>query len=440
MSIGYTRVRIVAQPVKIDMSDHSAKLLQARCGGRVRRVGSCVGLLCALGSRVIARIRLTAPLVMVTVGIVVSRLMHEDLADLLDESATEHAVELILALLLFVDATEVRGGLFGGERAVSARLPAVALPLTLLGAVVLGTVLLPSTSIAVLVVVACVVVPTDLAPASGLLHDSRLPERVRRTLNVESGYNDDIVAPVFVVALATLGENHAREGTGEAIVHGFQSSMTAGVVGAAGGFGGAWLARSATSRALTTLRCVRIGVVLLTLLAYAAASGLSANGFIAAFVSGIAYHATRTTIGGGTLDESELELAEDLAILSSMAMWFLFGATVSYLFELGVPGGEVFVYAAVALTALRIIPVRFSLLGSDLPAPDRRAISLLGPRGTASIVFGLLAWRGIDDIDDASLVLYVMAATVLGSIAFHGFTVDRVGRRHSREVSATPQS
>lgn len=400
-------------------------------------VGLCVGLLCALGSRAIARLRLAAPLVMVTGGIVVSSLMHEDLTDLLDESATEHAVELILALLLFVDATEVRGGLFGGERAVSTRLLAVALPLALLGAIVLGAFLLPFTSMVVLVVVACVVVPTDLAPASGLLRDSRLPERVRRTLNVESGYNDGIVAPVFVVALAMLGENRASEDAGEAIVHGLQSSMVAGVIGTAVGFGGARLTRVVTSRALTTLRGVRIGVVLLALLAYAAAGGLSANGFIAAFVCGIAYHATRTTTG--TLDESELELAEDLATLSSMAMWFLFGATVSYLFDLGLPGWEVFVFVAAALTVLRIIPIRLSLLGSDLPTPDRRAIALLGPRGTASIVFGLLAWQGIADIDDASLVLYVMTATVLGSIAFHSFTVDRVGRRYARATS-TAQS
>jgi len=178
-------------------------------------------------------------------------------------------------------------------------------------------------------------------------------------------------------------------------------------------------------------------VVLLALVAYSAAASLSANGFIAAFVCGIAYHAIRTATGTLDESESELELAEDLATLSSMAMWFLFGATVSYLFELGLPGWEVFVFAAAALTIIRIVPVRLSLLGSNLPVPDRRAIALLGPRGTASIVFGLLAWQGITDIDDASLVLYVMTATVLGSIAFHSFTVDRVGRRYVRTASTT---
>ncbi|WP_420750600.1 cation:proton antiporter [Rhodococcus sp. O3] len=394
-------------------------------------VGLCVGIVCALGARGIARLGLAAPLVMVGAGIVVSSLMHEDLTDLLNASETEHVVELILALLLFVDATEVRNGLFGGERSVSTRLLAVALPLSMLGAVILGALLLPFTAAATLVIIACVVVPTDLAPASSLLHDRRLPLRVRNILNVESGYNDGVVAPIFVVALALLGDDHSGGNTVTAIVHGLQSSLVAGVVGIAVGFGGGAATRVLTDRALTTPRGIRMGVALLALLSYSAAGALSANGFIAAFVCGIAYHARRN-VNGADDNKSELELAEDLAGLSSMAMWFLFGATVSYLFGIGLPGWYVFVFVAAALTVIRITPIRLALIGSDLSTRERRAIALLGPRGTASIVFGLLAWRGISDLEDASLVLYVMAATVLGSIAFHGFAVNRIGTGYAR--------
>ena len=38
-----------------------------------------------------------------------------------------------------------------------------------------------------------------------MLRDERLPERVRNVLNVESGYNDGFVAPVFVFALTLAG-------------------------------------------------------------------------------------------------------------------------------------------------------------------------------------------------------------------------------------------
>ncbi len=91
------------------------------------------------------------------------------------------------------------------------------------------------------------------------------------------------------------------------------------------------------------------------------------------------------------------------------------------------------------------VPVALSLIGSDLSRPDRQAIALLGPRGTASIIFGLLAWRGITainensdlELDEASLVLYVMVATVLGSVLVHGFTAERVGARYARRARGT---
>ncbi|MDF2470527.1 MAG: hypothetical protein K0Q61_2899, partial [Rhodococcus erythropolis] len=67
-------------------------------------VGLFVGVIVTVTSGLIARLRLAGPLAMVIAGIGVSALMDEDLTNLLYEQSTERAVELILALLLFVDA------------------------------------------------------------------------------------------------------------------------------------------------------------------------------------------------------------------------------------------------------------------------------------------------------------------------------------------------
>lgn len=56
------------------------------------------------------------------------------------------AVSVILAVLLFVDATAVRGRLFGGDPRSTMRLLFIALPLSLGLSVLLGFWLLPSTS------------------------------------------------------------------------------------------------------------------------------------------------------------------------------------------------------------------------------------------------------------------------------------------------------
>lgn len=123
-------------------------------------------------------------------------------ADAVAGDAAEHVVELILAVLLFVDACEVRGGVFGGEGRAVARLVLIALPLSLIAVVVAGAWMLPQLNVLVLIVIACVVMPTDFSPAAGLLRSPWIPPRLRQILNVESGYNDGLVSPVFAMALA----------------------------------------------------------------------------------------------------------------------------------------------------------------------------------------------------------------------------------------------
>jgi NhaP-type Na+/H+ or K+/H+ antiporter len=77
----------------------------------------------------------------------------------------------------------------------------VALPLSILAVVVSGL-FLPHLSLFILIVIACVIMPTDFAPAATLLRSPRIPARVRQILNIESGYNDGLVSPVFGMALA----------------------------------------------------------------------------------------------------------------------------------------------------------------------------------------------------------------------------------------------
>ena len=97
----------------------------------------------------------------------------------LNAPLTEKIVEVILSILLFADATEVRGGIFGGEGRITARLVLIALPLSLLLTAIASALLIPE-SFAVIGVIACVVMPTDFAPAAGLLRTRLLPERIRR--------------------------------------------------------------------------------------------------------------------------------------------------------------------------------------------------------------------------------------------------------------------
>ena len=124
--------------------------------------------------------------------------------------AAEQIVEVILAILLSTDATEVPGGVLGREPRLTLRLLLIALPLSLLMAWLVGVVLLHGVNLWLLAVLAAIVMPLDLAPAA-FVHDRRIPERLRQVLTAESGLTDGIVAPVFLfcLAAATAAGNEA---------------------------------------------------------------------------------------------------------------------------------------------------------------------------------------------------------------------------------------
>ncbi|NDK88192.1 sodium:proton exchanger [Gordonia desulfuricans] len=399
-----------------------------------------IGLLSGIGWTLVAGAldahRISPAVIMLATGIVAGLLYRPDMSELLDSSAVERGVEIILALLLFVDATEVRGGFLGHDRGAALRLLFIALPLSVGGAVILGLFLLPTNSVAVLVLIACAVMPTDLSPAGHLLRSRVLPQRVRHLLNVESGYNDGIVAPIFVfgltLALAQDDEASLLESIGEALA----ATGVAVAVGLVCGAVTAVSTNAALRRGLTDNRALGMTVVMAAVLAYAAATMFHGNGFVAAFVCGLAYQATQSR----RRQTAGLVLVEDIATLANIVVWLMFGVAVCYLFEIGWPGFGIPLLAIAALTVLRIVPVTLSLTRSRFNFRERLMVAAIGPRGTASIVFGLLAWTKLadSDIGDASVALYTVVTTVLFSVVAYGLTAWWLGR--VEKSSPTPRS
>lgn len=261
--------------------------------------------------------------------------------------AAEHVVELILAVLLFVDACEVRGGVFGGEGRAVARLVLIALPLSLLAVVLSGVWILPQLNVFVLLVIACVVMPTDFSPAATLLRSPWILPRIRQILNVESGYNDGLVSPVFAMALAAAvalptllaavdadtltpdAETQLEENLGEfvaAFLGAVPATLVAIVIGVV--FGGLFglLARLALTRGWAAPAGIRYVMLLVPLLAFGTAtvSTIAANGFVAAFVAGILYRLMRTrgTVEH-TIPHTEVMLVEEVGTLAANLVWFV---------------------------------------------------------------------------------------------------------------------
>lgn len=384
----------------------------------------------ALSARRLRRWRITAPLFLVVAGALVEYFTHGSLADTLNSETAQHAAEIILAVLLFVDANAIRDGMFGAHPRAATRLLFVALPLSMGLAVLLGAWLLPGLSPATLVVVACIVVPIDFAPAPSIVRDRLIPSRVRDLLNVEAGYSDGIISPIFVFALI-VADVEADAGTAwEAVGDALPHTAKAIVVGLCVGGGLALAADAAQRRGLMTGQSARILTVATPALAYSLSLGVHANGFVAAFLCGIGYHYFRRTEDA----ERDLELIEDVGFLLTALMWFVFGGVLLIAYwRSGLTAGVV-VFCLLALTLVRMLPVAVAMLGSQFSWPERLLLGWLGPRGAAAIVLGLLAFNVLGDPEE-HIVLLTMVVMVLGSVLLHGFGAPVAARAFARTRS-----
>ena len=423
-------------------------------------VGFAAIVLWSLVAHRFERSGIAGPVVLALVGSLVVLIDIPSFVETVDSDVAEHVVELILAVLLFVDACEVKGGVFGGEGRMIARLVLIALPLSLALVVVTGLWLLPGVNLFVLIVVACVVMPTDFAPATALLRSPLIPARVRQILNVESGYNDGLISPIFGMSLAiavvlptliTVADSGA-EPTGsteteleknlEDFVNAFLGAVPATIVAIVvgvllGGLIGV-LTRWASGRGFANPTGIRIVMLITPLLTYGIATlhGIGANGFVAAFVAGVMFRFTRTrTTPQLSIAHDELVLVEEVGTFATNFVWFVLGAMTTEMIARGVDW-RLLVLAALALTLFRALPVYLATLGSSVSWRDRTVIGFVGPRGAASIVFGLLAFNklptGVGDH-----VWDVAVLTVIGSILLHGLAAPYVVKRIARRTGAS---
>ncbi len=386
----------------------------------------------ALVSGRLARFSVTMPLAMLVAGVLLTAGSEPVFVFDIDFEPAEHIVEAILAILLFTDATEVPGGVLGREPRLTLRLLLIALPLSLVLAWLAGAALLGGVAgVWLLAVIATVVMPVDLAPAIAFVRDRRVPERLRALANVESGLNDGIVAPVFLLALAaaTAADVDSIEEAADAAI-----PALALAIGIGAGIG--YLAALVLGRALDSgwsqPSALRIGIVALPLLTYGTAVLAGGNGFVAAFVAGVLFEPAARRLPHGML-----HLTEDIGYLLSLALWFIFGAIVNQTLATGSVTWQIVLFAVLVLTVVRALPVAVSLVGTSIAPRDRLVLGWMGPRGIATLVFGMLAFIDLPGPEN-DLVLTVTIVTVVGSIVIHGLSTGLVTRLYGRSTAAAP--
>ena len=250
--------------------------------------------------------------------------------------------------------------------------------------------------------------PTDAALSVQVINDARIPMRLRRSLNVESGLNDGIATPVVMVALAVAASQLGLVGetAGFELGAALRELGIGAVVGAVvGGVGAAALSHSSRQGWL--------------------APGARRLATLALAVSALA---DRTTLDLERTDE----LPELGGELLALVVWFLFGATLLPV-AFGHLDASVVAYSLASLTVVRMVPVALSMLGTGLDRPTTWFLAWFGPRGLASVVFALLAIEELGENDSAATTaVATIAMTVALSILLHGVSAGPGGRRYVR--------
>jgi NhaP-type Na+/H+ or K+/H+ antiporter len=384
----------------------------------------------ALVAARLERLSIGPSLVFLLIGIVLSDDVIGRISLEPEAESVKLLAEVTLTLLLFADASTLRAGALRQDAATVARLLVVGLLLTILLGTVGALLLFPGISLGMAMLISASLAPTDAALGQPVVTNPSVPARVRRVLSVESGLNDGIATPFVFMALA-LASTEATEGGG-----GLAGALTEVAIGIAAGVGigliGGLLLAFADGRHWTSPVSRKLLVLALALGCYLVAVSAGGNGFIAAFVGGLAF-------GAGTRQRAEdaVRFTETQGSLLAIGVWCAFGLAVAGRVLTSFWDPAAIAYAVLSLTVIRMVPVAIALLGERYRPLTVLFIGWFGPRGLASIVFLVIGLSGLEEVGaDPGPLPAAIVWTVLLSVLLHGLTAGPFAARYGRAMAA----
>jgi NhaP-type Na+/H+ or K+/H+ antiporter len=312
--------------------------------------------------------------------------------------------ELALFTILFSDGLKL--GLRDLRRAwrLPGRALLVGMPITLLLIAVAARLLFNLPWVQAFLIGA-VLSPTDPVFASAIVGREEIPERLRHLLNVESGLNDGLALPAVLALLAI--SSHEPWDPWQLAGDAAGGLVLGGIVAAAAG----WLSTLPlfkVARGQEPLLPLAVGIIV-----FASAQTLHANEYLAAFAAGVTL-ATLAPQAREEFRDAGERIGEVLKLAAVLLLIVMFSGLSS-----DVPLRE-YVFAVAVLTFARSAAIGVALIGSRLTAPERLVAAWFGPKGFASVVYGLMILR--QDLPGRELLFEVVAVVIVLSILLHSST------------------
>lgn len=339
--------------------------------------------------------------------------------------------EITLVLVLFSDASRIRPQALRRGATLPLRLLALGLPLTIAAGTAVGVLVLPGLTVTEALILAVMLACTDAALGQAVVTDERLPAAIRQGLNVESGLNDGLCVPIFLIA---IGIAEADEGASSAahalriVIEQLGYGLVGGVAAGALGVLALWLAARPGRAEAGWLQILPAATAAA---AAGIASALGGSIFIAAFTAGVvfAWHRHRG-------DAPITHLIEETGELFNAVTFVVFGALILG-HALAHLTWQLVAYAVLSLTAVRMLPVALAMLGTGSRPATVALLGWFGPRGLASIVFGVIL---LDDTElgGESEMLLAVALTVGLSVYAHGLSARPITEHYARWWGTRP--
>lgn len=355
---------------------------------------------------------LTAPMVFLGLGwgMTEAGLFHVEGA----EKALHLLAEATLVIVLFSDAAAVDLVALRKRFVWPERMLLIGLPAAMALGTLAGWILLPGWPIWEVALLAAILAPTDAALGQAVVTNPAVPDRVRRALTVESGLNDGLALPaVLFFGCIAVGGVHDNIQSSWLIFAAEQIGLAA-LSGAAVGWLGGLAMRAASNLRLSTEAFEGVGVLALAGLSYLASTGLGGNGFLAAFVGGLAFGAVMK----GRC-KFVFEFMETEGQILVLATFLLIGAALLPEAAARIESVAILLIL-ISLFAVRPAAIWLSLWRTDAAPLTKGFLGWFGPRGLATVLFALLVVGQLDALKHGDEILTISAIAVALSAVLHG--------------------
>ena len=343
------------------------------------------------------------------------------------DEAVSTLSEIALFTVLFTDGQQIGIRDLRGAYRLPGRALLLGMPFTFVISTVLGVFVAGLTWPEALLV-AAVLAPTDPVFASAIVGRTEIPFRLRHLLSVESGLNDGLALPVVLILIASVGGPDVDFPT---LILDLVLGVIIGIGVPAGIRGLAALPFFGANRLYSVLAPIAAGLLVFGLCALT-----GGNPYLAAFSAGI----TIASIAPEARDAFH-GFGEILSELVKLFAILIFGALITPEILADVPIAG-YVFAVLLLVVARPIGVELALLRSDLNWQERATAAWFGPKGFASVLYGLLVLES--GAEDAALLFHLIVVAIAVSIVAHSSTdvpiaaaFDRMDRRERREREAS---